>query len=89
MVRRTSDDALNQLPATIDFIFVDGDHSWKGIETDWSIVEQLLKPGGIACFHDTSPPPDNLNELRDSARFFDQVIKPNPKITTIWKPVSR
>jgi predicted O-methyltransferase YrrM len=74
-VRKSSEEALAYIPKEADFMFVDGDHSWQGIETDWRIVEQCLAPGGIACFHDTSPPPETPNDRCDSVRFFDEIIR--------------
>jgi predicted O-methyltransferase YrrM len=35
-----------------DFIFIDGDHSAEGVEMDFLIYKQFLKPGGIIGFHD-------------------------------------
>ena len=37
----------------IDFVFIDGDHSYKGIKNDFDIVYPLLSPHGIIAFHDT------------------------------------
>ncbi|PWT72763.1 MAG: hypothetical protein C5B59_15090, partial [Bacteroidetes bacterium] len=35
LIEKLSFDALKDVPDNIDFIFIDGDHSWKGIERDW------------------------------------------------------
>jgi predicted O-methyltransferase YrrM len=75
MVRQTSQDAAALLPARTDFMFVDGDHSWEGIALDWAIVRRCLAPGAIACFHDTSPPPESPDESCGSVRFFEEVIR--------------
>jgi predicted O-methyltransferase YrrM len=78
MIRATSLEAAGQLPASADFIFVDGDHSWRGIEADWKIVLDHLAPEGIACFHDTSPRPERPNDKSDSVLFFEKVIRDHP-----------
>jgi hypothetical protein len=35
-----------------DFIFVDGDHSWRGVVNDTLLAAQLVNPGGIIAWHD-------------------------------------
>lgn len=40
-------------PDGIDFAFVDGDHSYRGIKNDFSIVYPLMKSTGVIVFHDT------------------------------------
>jgi len=74
MLRQTSQDATAILPATADFMFVDGDHSWEAIALDWEIVRRCLSPGATVCFHDTSPPPETPSERCGSVRFFEEVI---------------
>lgn len=36
----------------VDAIFLDGDHSYKGILADWLLYAPLVKSGGIVAFHD-------------------------------------
>jgi predicted O-methyltransferase YrrM len=36
----------------IDLLFIDGDHSYKGVKADWEIYKYLLKSGSIVIFHD-------------------------------------
>lgn len=74
MVRLISSQAAIDLPKAADFIFIDGDHSWRGIETDWSIVLRHLVVGGVVCLHDTSPRPEQLDEQSGSVEFFEQLI---------------
>jgi predicted O-methyltransferase YrrM len=37
----------------LDFVFIDGDHSWEGIDADWKGVKDLIVPGGIVALHDS------------------------------------
>jgi len=62
------------VPNDLDFIFVDGDHSWQGIKTDWRLVRQKLCRGGIVCLHDSFVPPGESWRRPDSVRFFEEVI---------------
>ncbi|MBD3272734.1 hypothetical protein GF385_00070 [Candidatus Dependentiae bacterium] len=37
----------------IDFLFIDGDHSYEGCKNDWDNYSKLLKNGFFIAFHDT------------------------------------
>ncbi len=37
----------------IDFIFIDGDHSYKGVKQDFDMYSPLVRKGGLVGFHDT------------------------------------
>jgi predicted O-methyltransferase YrrM len=36
----------------VDFLFIDGDHSEKGVRKDYEMYSPLVRPGGIIGFHD-------------------------------------
>ncbi|MBP7552159.1 MAG: class I SAM-dependent methyltransferase [Spirochaetes bacterium] len=36
----------------IDFLFIDGNHSYEGVKKDWDLYSPLLKPDSIVLFHD-------------------------------------
>ncbi len=36
----------------IDFLFIDGDHSYEGVKKDFQLYSGLVKNGGIIAFHD-------------------------------------
>ena len=74
-VRAYSQDALPHLPGQVDFMFVDGDHSYDGLKRDWHIVLDRLRPGGVACFHDTSLPADKPAQYCGAAEYFDEHIR--------------
>lgn len=38
----------------IDFLFLDGDHTYEGIKMDWEIYSPLVRPGGLIAFHDVA-----------------------------------
>jgi predicted O-methyltransferase YrrM len=39
----------------VDFLFIDGDHSYDGVLQDFNIYSPLVAPGGLVAFHDVSP----------------------------------
>jgi cephalosporin hydroxylase len=36
----------------IDFLFIDGDHTLKGVKRDYDMYSPFVRPGGIIVFHD-------------------------------------
>ena len=36
----------------IDFLFIDGDHSYAGVKKDYEMYSPLVRSGGIVAFHD-------------------------------------
>lgn len=41
----------------IDFLFIDGDHSDKGVRQDFDTFSPLVRKGGVIAFHDILPNP--------------------------------
>jgi predicted O-methyltransferase YrrM len=39
----------------VDFLFIDGDHSYEGVARDFEMYRQLVSPGGIIALHDILP----------------------------------
>jgi cephalosporin hydroxylase len=39
----------------IDLLFIDGDHRYEGVKSDYEIYEPLVSNGGLICFHDIMP----------------------------------
>lgn len=73
----------------IDWLFIDGGHSYEQVEEDWSNYSPLVKKGGIIIFHDILPHApyegqpcevDLLwNELKQQGFITDEIIKPHPE----------
>ena len=40
---------------SIDFLFIDGDHSYNGVRDDFEFYSQLVSPGGVIAIHDILP----------------------------------
>ena len=87
MLRADSAGAMANLPTQVDFFFVDGDHSFEGLAADWKVVRQLLKPRGVAGFHDTASASGAKVHSEGAIRFFDEVIAKDSEFTrieTVW-----
>lgn len=52
LIEKFSSEAIDDIPDAIDFIFVDGDHSFDGVCNDFFMYSAKLAPGGIIAFHD-------------------------------------
>jgi len=39
----------------IDFLFIDGDHTYEGVRRDYELYGTLVRPGGIIALHDIMP----------------------------------
>lgn len=37
---------------SVDFLFIDGDHSYEGVKTDFLTYSPLVRSGGLIAFHD-------------------------------------
>ena len=36
----------------LDFLMIDGDHTYEGVKQDYDMYKHLVKPGGYIAFHD-------------------------------------
>jgi predicted O-methyltransferase YrrM len=40
----------------LDFLFIDGDHTYESVRTDFERFSPLVRPGGLIAFHDIAMP---------------------------------
>jgi predicted O-methyltransferase YrrM len=64
-----------------DFVFIDGDHSYEGIQADWEGWRGMLAPGGVIALHDSRSTPERPIEDAGSVRFTSEVILHDPGFT--------
>jgi predicted O-methyltransferase YrrM len=57
----------------VDFLFIDGDHSYEGIKEDWLAWSDCVKPDGIVALH------DSLNSNQCGSEIFTEetILKDN------------
>lgn len=69
----TADD----LPAA-DAIFIDGDHSARGVRRDYALARAKVRTGGIIVFHD-----DNGRDTVDVSRVLDELAEGGADISHV------
>jgi cephalosporin hydroxylase len=58
-------------PGGLDFLFIDGDHTYEGVRRDFELYRPLMSVGGWIGFHDIIPDPsDAMNEVH---RFWEEI----------------
>ena len=54
-IKGKSIDAINDITIplhSLDFLFIDGDHSYESVKQDFLLYSKLLKKGSLLIFHD-------------------------------------
>lgn len=86
-MRKTGAEAAKELIASssaqFDFVFIDGDHSWEGLQADWEGWSKLIAPGGVIGLHDSRSSPLRQIEDSGSVLFTRDVIARDSAFETI------
>ena len=69
----------------LDFLFIDGDHTYDGVRADFEMYAPLVRKGGIVAFHDIAKHPLGIgcevdrfwNEIRQRYHHVEIVKDPN------------
>jgi len=55
----------------VDFLFIDGDHTYEGVKKDFEMYSPLVRERGIVAFHDIVPgSPENVGGV---PKFWDEI----------------
>jgi predicted O-methyltransferase YrrM len=75
-VRKTGAEAAEGFVGSraFDFVFIDSDHTYEGLKTDWTKWSPLLAPGGVVGLHDSRSTPQRPIDDAGSVRFTKEVI---------------
>lgn len=76
----------------VDFAYVDGDHSYRGLRKDIFLVKELLRLGGLMALHDTLAVEDcrKVHEEMLASRSFALLRNYQNRFgISVWKLVSR
>jgi predicted O-methyltransferase YrrM len=86
-MRTTGAQAAKELSADgsqgFDFVFIDGDHSWEGLQADWEGWSKLIAPGGVVGLHDSRSSPSRQIEDTGSVLFTREVIAHDPEFEIV------
>jgi predicted O-methyltransferase YrrM len=78
-LRMTGADAARYLaandPAPVDFVFIDGDHSFEGLQADWEGWSPLVAVGGLVALHDSRSSPSRNIDDAGSVRYTSTIIR--------------
>lgn len=66
-----------------DFLFIDGDHSYEGVKTDWELWTPLVSTGGIVALHDSRAYPGRDIHESGPARFTRDVVLQSKDFTLL------
>jgi len=61
----------------VDFLFIDGDHRYEGLKSDWEAWRDVVAPGGIVGLHDT------IGGRFGCERYMHEAILPDPEFERI------
>jgi len=71
--KKTTLHAINRILGgrKLDFLFIDGDHTYEGVRKDSEMYSKLLNPNGIMAFHDIVPGPKG--RVGDVPRYWNEI----------------
>ena len=65
---------VRKLVPLVDFLFIDGDHSYDGVRKDFAMFAPLVRPGGVIALHDVSvEQPAEVRGIHDEIPFWNQI----------------
>ncbi|MGB2713341.1 MAG: class I SAM-dependent methyltransferase [Vicinamibacterales bacterium] len=62
----------------VDLVFIDGDHSYEGLVSDWRAWSPLVRAGGVICLHDSRSTPERRIDGAGSVRATSEVVLTDP-----------
>jgi predicted O-methyltransferase YrrM len=74
LVRGNSNDVVDKIPDEIDFLFIDGDHTYKGVTDDYNNYGKKVREGGYIVFDNYDDPSwyqvkQAVDELYDESKY--------------------
>ncbi|MBC7922093.1 MAG: class I SAM-dependent methyltransferase [Ferruginibacter sp.] len=82
-IKELSFNSVSKVGDGIEFIFIDGDHSYEGFKRDWHDWSVKLKVGGYAALHDTDIHPYVPDSRPGSYEYFQDVVKHDPRFKVV------
>lgn len=86
-VRTTGAEAARSLASAaagaLEFLFIDGDHSYDGLKADWEGWASHVAPGGVVALHDSRPTPSRPMHDAGSVRYTRDVIRRDARFAVV------
>jgi len=84
----SSEAAAQVVEQSLDFAFIDGDHTYEAVQLDLQLWSSKVRPGGLLCGHDCGHPRDKRG-LWGVARAVHEFAEPHSLVVkigagTIW-----
>jgi len=69
----------------VDFLFIDGDHTYEGVKQDFEMYSPLVSENGTVAFHDIVPGPSN--RVGGVPEFWEEIKEdyPNREFVKDWE----
>lgn len=83
-INKASNEAVKTWTIPINVLFIDGDHSYKGVKDDWKNFSKFVVPGGIVFFHDCDETSPGVVKLFDQIKGWEKGKSDNPKCSIAW-----
>ena len=78
-LRTTGEAAARLVSPEVDFVFIDGMHTYEGLQADWQAWRTMVREGGTIALHDSAGAAADAG----SARYTKAVISKDPDFETI------
>jgi predicted O-methyltransferase YrrM len=67
-----------------DFAFIDGDHSYNGVKSDYLMYKGLIRPGGIMAFHDILEPKQPELKYIEVYKFWKEIVEHGHRVQELY-----
>jgi len=74
----------------IDFLFIDGDHTYAGVRQDWEQYSPLVRSGGLIASHDEAMNYQDThvaqfwNEIKGGLKYTEYIYQPSARLPRDW-----
>lgn len=65
----------------VDFLFIDGDHTYNAVRQDFQNYLDLVRPGGVIAFHDIAIPEEDSIVWGGVSRLWKEIKESNLYVT--------
>jgi len=74
----------SMFPNGLDFLFIDGDHTYEGARQDFANYAPMVRPGGVIAFHDLMTPKSGLQNHIQVGKLWQEIQHFGHVTREIW-----